>query len=630
MKEIQRKISYYERKGITLIVASLFLLIYPLLIYSPTTTLPYPFFENTNVSTQSTPVDNYCGGTVEELPQKQLSAFSTFFYDTLEVEKNENIFVTKLILLFIFALTGAIVFINLSLINRYSEKLFRLPDGLLAVAIFLFISHPINIEILLTKGGSELIFSLFFMQLSLLFTILLAIKKRLIFLAVAFIGILLALFSHHQAIPFVVFIPLIISIFFPDSTTIFTHHKYKKLINTSLIFAPYLISFFIFLITSHSIIKTNFGNAQAFYVSITQSITNCFYPQNMSIDYSNNTIPDFSNLPFLFIMFSLILFTAWLFRKKKIKALLLVMLLCLFFLSSIIYLPVFFDNPYPFFIGREYYIFNLAIYIIVSYLFYSIFQNSNWLKTLIRKKNIHCQLQIGIKIVGLLLVITLSTFLLSKTNERLQVWKTPYSLLNEDLNSKDKSFELRFLLVGNFFETTEDKTIADYNRIDSVLTDLIDERKDFVPSYLLLSKAYIAQNKNVSVVFKLLKRVIVSNSDCDEAFQLIFSLIDKFEDRETKILILDDIYSLYPDNEEINFRFGELYMVEKKYRRKAIFHFEKTIRKNPQHFEAYMNLGKCYEKIRNRHNAIQMYKIALNLRPDNQEVKKRLSKYKIQ
>ncbi len=81
--------------------------------------------------------------------------------------------------------------------------------------------------------------------------------------------------------------------------------------------------------------------------------------------------------------------------------------------------------------------------------------------------------------------------------------------------------------------------------------------------------------------------------------------------------------SLNPSNVNTRLNLGTLYQAQKEYET-AIAAYDTIIDVNPNFKLAYLYKAQCYRALGNKEAAIQNYKLALNLDPNNQDIKNEL------
>jgi len=213
------------------------------------------------------------------------------FATEIQLFGNNHPFISHLINLLLFVLTGIIVF---RLLNRY---IFRAALPAFTAAL-LFVIHPIHTEVVANIKSRDELLSFLFLVLTLYFLLQYfreGKKTRRLLLSILFY--FLALLSKENGLTFIAILPL--TLYF------FTQEKTREIVVATV---PFLIVAALYLMLRVAVIGfahksiTEVMNAPYLYATVTQALATklfvlgkyimmLFYPNPLSYDYSYNQIP---------------------------------------------------------------------------------------------------------------------------------------------------------------------------------------------------------------------------------------------------------------------------------------------------------------------------------------------------
>jgi hypothetical protein len=477
------------------------------------------------------------------------------------------------------------------LLFRVLIKLFNSTSLILPLLISLLFSvHPIHTEVVANIKSRDEIMALFFTLLSIYFLLQYFTKENKIKLLLYSLSLLGAYFSKESSLILVFLIPIIIYYF-----SNVTRNKSKLIIIVTSCLSG------IFLLIRYVVLQKNgfgyevstlenplvslswFERFPTVILVLANYISILFFPFHLKYDYSFNQIPliDFQDWRFLIsftLIFGILIYTIWMFNKKKID----VFGFLIFLLSAGLISNVFFTTG-VIMAERLMYFSSIGFSIFLSILILKLvkgvnskFQNRD-ANTLINERN-------------LLLACIIPIFLLFsfKTYTRNLCWKSNISLFETDLPVLQKNAKAHLLFGVELIKKAE-----------STVNDSIFKEK-------LLSKGIqeVLQSKQLFPNY-LDTWTILGNA---------FQMAKKYNEAIYHFKGAQNI-----DSTSSNGNLGDIYFTSNKINQ-ALYYYAKEIHFHPNSLKAYINLGICYATQKKYDTALTILLKGHNQHPTNSKL----------
>lgn len=537
-----------------------------------------------------------------------------------------NPFFSHLINILLYALTGSFIFMIFSkLINSQPGKPWYL--GIPFIATALFMSHPLHTEVVANIKGRDEIFALLFSLMSVWLILRYFENRKPALLFFANLCFFLGLLSKENAILFAVIVPL--TIYF------FTRVPLKKniTISFSFLFTALIFIFIRFLVlgylNSGDLPKELLNNP---FLEATQSekfgtimytlglyVKLLFFPHPLTHDYYPYHIPlvsmtDWRALFSFVIYMCMIIYAILKFKAKDIIAYgILFYLLTLFVVSNLLFPVGTFMNE------RFIYMPSLGFSIILGCLI------SQKLPLIIKKDTSYKKLATGI----LILILVLFTF---RTYTRNNAWKSNFTLFTTDVLVSENSVKCNVSAGGDYQKEagleTDPAKQAEYYRLSLKYLEKAISIYPKAGNGLLLYGNVLALYKKdykLAIVqyFKILDFDPNNKNAFSNALQVLGSL-DNGQETKYKVQILNQLYSINPDNADVNYNLGKLYGQFKGNLDSSCYFLERSINLYSGNLPAYKDLGIVYSMKGEYAKALDVFSRAQKLDPSDQQIRQNI------
>lgn len=537
-----------------------------------------------------------------------------------------NPFFSHLMNILFYGLTGILIYILLL-------RLIKIPPGkpwhlgIPFIASMLFMAHPVHTEVVANIKGRDELFALLFPLMTIWFTLSYFDKRNPLWLLLANVMFFLGLLSKENAIMFVVMIPL--TIYF------FTKVPLKKNLTVSITFllTALIFVFIRFLVlgylNSGELPKELLNNP---FLDATQSqkfgtifytlglyVKLLFFPHPLTHDYYPYHIPlvsltDWRAIVSLLIYIGMTVYAMMRFKSKDIVAYgILFYLATLFIVSNLLFSVGTFMNE------RFIYMPSLGFVIIIACLL------SDRLPHLIKKEALYKFTATGI----FLLVLVLLTL---RTYTRNPVWKDNFTLFTTDVLVSQNSIKCNVSAGG------------DYQKQAAMETDPVKQTEYYELSIKHLQKAisiYPESNNglllygNVLSTYKKEHKQAVSqyltilgfdpfNKNAISNALQVLGFIDNARETAYKISVLKQLYSVDPENADVNYSLGKLYGQFKGNFDSARYYLARSIDLNPGNVAVYKDLGIVCSMQGDYVKAMEIFSRARKLDPADEQIRQNI------
>lgn len=180
--------------------------------------------------------------------------------------------------------------------------------------------------------------------------------------------------------------------------------------------------------------------------------------------------------------------------------------------------------------------------------------------------------------------------------------------LQEVLNRSPKNVEARYL-NGQLllWDGKNDEAVAEFRTV-------IAEKPQFIPGYLLLSRAHIANNQP-ELAMNVLKKALDINPDALDIHRPMAALYVRMKDYDAAEGSLRSILTANPDDLRTIMELGDLFMMSGEFA-KAEQKYKEIIEKAPLHPLAYLKAGRLHIQQNNWQAAEEVIKKGFTLNPD--------------
>jgi protein O-mannosyl-transferase len=543
----------------------------------------------------------------------------------------------------------------------------------------IFILHPIHTEVVANIKSRDELLALLFALLSLYFTVKYFDNYRFKFLCLSFVTFFLALLSKENAITFLAIIPLTVYFFVNDVK----ENNRKKILSYVFILLPLILSTALFLIIRNKIIgpfypdsdKSIFNNyfvscnlSQKYgviFYSLGKYLQLLVFPNRLMCDYSIFEVPiiNFTNLLSLGSLCICVMLVIYAVVRMKSRSI--VPFGILFYFAALsIYSNLVFSSGTAV-AERFLFIPSLGFCIILSYylsrLFNAYFKGNNY--------------KIVIPVVLLLVIISFYGFRTVKRNAEWKDWKTLYKA---DLNRPNNCARLNKIYAELYFDGKNDKSPDFINKVKTAkkyYQRAIQIYPGYVDAINMLAICYYRIDKNYdSTIYYFLQSLRLDRNQM-QIYRNIANVLDKKNDNEYSVKIfkelvnlnsiqpilnyllgkallknndidsaayymekavginynyshaVSDLISLYENKNyrlkndyATYFRLSQLYDRGKKDSAKTLYYLEKAIEKDPNQSEAFYSVGTKYYYAGKKIKALDAFKKANRLAPDNLDV----------
>ncbi|HBS88311.1 MAG: hypothetical protein A2W91_17660 [Bacteroidetes bacterium GWF2_38_335] len=566
-------------------------------------------------------------------------------------------FVSHLINVLLFALTGILIFIVLTrLLDKYNNT--KWYFGIPFIATVLFIAHPIHTEVVANIKGRDEILAFLGAILTLYMSLKYLETKKIYFYALVFVCFLFALFSKEVAATFIAIIPV--------SLFLFTGEKVKKIIYTSI---PLVAATIIFLLIRQSVVgqinsaeiapelmndsfkgMDSVQKYSAIFFTLGYYIKLLIFPHPLTFDYYPYHLIDLSiglSDPFvlislfvnlalfgyvLYIIFKMLLSLFNSQKEWKPKNPVIQYGLIIYFIAIIPTSNLFF--PIGVFMNERFvYGASLGFVLILAYLL------QEKLPLLIKNRQTHLYSLSAIVIV----ILGLYSF---KTIDRNTVWKNDFTLFTNDVKisvngAKSNTSAGGKLIEYAGFAENKDKREEYLNQAIVYLKKAVEIHPEYADALILLGNAYWELNRNMDSVMYYYTEIIKLNPYHDRVRTNIFGTIitlefDKPELADQNIKLLTKLWNTKGKVKskekgeyyiefgkvswEVNYRLGRIYGRYKNDLPNSIKYFEAARNLNPSDMDLLKDLGTAYGMTNNFEKSIDVLSSALKITPDDAQM----------
>jgi len=509
----------------------------------------------------------------------------------------QNPFISHLINILLYALTGILIFLILSkLLIHFQARKWYLSIPFLTTV--LFIAHPVHTEVIANIKGRDEIMTLLGALFALQFTLKYLETEKIKYLGYSAIVFFLALLSKENAITFIAVIPLTIHFF--------TNYSTKKNLFTVV---PLLLATFVFLGIRQAVLGSptqavtpELMNDPFLYATLSEKYATIFYtlgiyikllffPLTLTYDYYPFHIPivgwaDWRAATSLIVYLAMGIYALMGLKKKSIISYGIWIYLITLSIVSNLFFPV-----GSFMNERFIYLPSIGFCLIIAYFLL------NKLPLLIKKETTYRNVFAGI-------VFVILCFSSIKTISRNSDWKNDFTLFTHDVKISSNSAKSNCSAGGKLTEEAvkpgnESKREEYLTLAIKYLEKSISIHPPYSDALLLLGNAHYEYNEDLDKTLFYYKKILVQNKDYERVWANIFSskIVANFDDpkkADHNIELLEDLYTINPDRYELNYKLGNIYGRFKNNLEKSIPYLEKAAQINPSKADAYKDLGVAY------------------------------------
>ena len=498
----------------------------------------------------------------------------------------------------IYTITGIILFTILTMLFSGYHVLFSV------LITLLFVVHPIHTEVVNNLKSRDELLSFLFGMCALYYFLKRINKRKIKYIFLAILFLLLALLSKKTAILFFALIPL--TLYF------FTSIKIKKLL---IYIALPIVAYMGFVVLKFILLKGTvnlrefafFENPLFFETDFLRRIPFAIYtagyyikllvfPHPLSSYYGYNTIP-FADWSYVFVWGSLLFHLA-----IGIYALLKLSQKSIISYAIIIYLiGVFpFSNIYTPVVGivgeRFVYFASFGFCIALAYLLFIIFKED--------VENSHKKLKnytTLFKTISVLLLVVYSI----KTFSRNRVWKDELTLFRNDVNHMKDSYFLNYFTASTLynqlstvpFGREKDLMLKEsqthFKTAIEILKEGLEVNKTDYYTMSSLGTIYVNYLNDVDAAIPWFKKSLDINPDYDVAKYNIIFCYEKKNMSDSALFFYEKMISDGTKYLPVYFQLHELYLLKKEFT-KAINMNKNILLEYPQEIKLYINLGNAY------------------------------------
>jgi len=212
-----------------------------------------------------------------------------------------------------------------------------------------------------------------------------------------------------------------------------------------------------------------------------------------------------------------------------------------------------------------------------------------------------------------------------KVISRNKVWYNDYTLFTTDVKTSFNSAKSNCSAGGVLLESID--TVANQSRKQAVLNQSIDYLKrsvsihpKYIDAWLLLGNACFKKNNGIDSVMLCYTTVLSLRPENDLAFKNMQALVNRENNADTKIFILDKMLTYQPNSYQVTYQLGKLYGKEKHDLDKSIVYLSKAMTLNPNEKEVYVDLGVAYGLKQDYAHSAEMLQKALSLDPNDANI----------
>ncbi len=488
------------------------------------------------------------------------------------------------------------------------------------IASVLYAAHPIHTEVVANIKGRDEIMTMLFALVAFKLILTYLDSDNILFLFLSFIAFFLSLLSKENGITFIAIIPSAIYFF-----------KDKPIKKNLISLVPLVLAALIFLYLRSKIIGSwrpadyynllnnpfvNATESQRFatiaytlllYLKLLlfpHPLTWDYYPYHIPLYNWNSYKPVFALLIYL-SMISYVIITLRN-RNNIISWSIILYLSALSIVSNIFFVVGVFMSE------RFIYISSLGFTIILAYLLVCVLPSC--FKRITRFRTMRYSIFLNFAL-GMILV--LYSF---KTISRNTVWKNNFTLFTNDVLISNNSAKSLYtageqLLKKAVDEKDGSKSVEYFSLSKKYLQRAIEIYPRYRPAILDLGVLYEKFHKDIPSALYCYKFSFLLKPGYDKALNNINALFQNNPDIDLQINTFEELYSIAPDNFDVNYFLGKLYFFYRKDFNKSIFHLERAIQINPSKINAFKDLGIVLGSTENFEKAIIAFESARKLSP---------------
>ncbi len=533
-----------------------------------------------------------------------------------------NPFFSHFINVLLYGLTGILIYLIFS-------RLIKIPPGkpwhlgIPFIATLIFMAHPVHTEVVANIKGRDEILALVFPLVTLWLTMQYFEKRKPVLLLIANASFLLGMLSKENAIMFAVMVPL--TIYF------FTKVPLKKNIAVALSFllTAVIFVFIRFLVLGYlnsgelpkELLNNPFLDATpgekfgTILYTLGLYIKLLFFPHPLTHDYYPYHIPLVPITDWRAIL-PLILYTCltiYAFIRLKAKEIIaygiLFYLLTLFIVSNLLFSVGTFMNE------RFIYMPSLGFALVMASLI------TDKLPLAMKNESVYKKLATGF----LLLVLVLFSL---RTYTRNRVWKDNFTLFTTDVQVSENSLKCNVSAGGDYQKMAGQEADpvkkAEYYELSlKYLEKAISIYPKTSNGLLLYGNGLTLYKKEykpaIAQYMKVLEFDPYNNNAFSNTLQVMGSL-DSRTELAYKLSVLKHLYTINPDNADVNYSLGKLYGQFKGNPDSACFFLERSITLNPGNLPVYKDLGIVYSMKGEYDKALDIFSRARQLDPTDQQI----------
>jgi len=537
-----------------------------------------------------------------------------------------NPFFSHLVNILLYALTGSLIYIVLL-------KLIKAPPGkqwyfsLPFIVSLLFLAHPVHTEVVANIKGRDEIFALLFPLLAVWLMIRYLENRNAFLLITANLCFFLGLLSKENAIMFVVILPLIMYFF-----TKVPVRKYIA-ISLSFLFIALVFVFIRFLVLGYinsgeipkELLNNPFLEATGgqrigtILYTLGLYIKLLVFPLNLTHDYYPYHIPlvgmtDWKAVLSFMIYIGLIVYSILRFRRKDIIAFGIIFYLVTLFIVSNLLFPV-----GTFMNERFIYMPSLGFVLILGSLI------TQRLPAVIKNGLLFKQ------VTSVLMVVILALFTL-RTVTRNRAWKDNFTLFTTDVLVSENSVKCNISAGGDYQKKAESeadpvKKAGDYQLSMKYLEKALSIYPNAVNGLVLYGNVLTLYKKEYKQAIRQYMKVLdlepFNKNAYSNTLQVLGSL-DNGRESYYKIDVYKHLYSLNPENPDVNYNLGKIYGQYRGNLDSACYFLERAIRLDPANLGVYKDLGIVYSMRGEYNKALEIFSKAQKLDPSDLQVRQNM------
>ncbi|MBN2214749.1 MAG: tetratricopeptide repeat protein [Bacteroidales bacterium] len=531
----------------------------------------------------------------------------------------ENPFVSHLVNILLYALTGIMIWSLLTIITEdLTGQAYKVALPLFTALLFIF--HPIHTEVVANIKGRDEILALLFSLAAAGLSIKYVKQPKIYLLVLLCLCFFLALLSKENAITFLVLIPV--------AVVFFKNPGLKKVVTVTFVLAIAASAYLIIRMNVSGGLKSDIPgelmNNPFLHASPGQKYATIIYtlglylkllvfPHPLTYDYYPyhieiqdwNLFTGIILVIYLFLLYISAHLAIRIIGKKTGTSLpvfaVIYYLITLFLVSNIPF------NMGTFMNERFIYFSSLAFCIIIAWLiiaFSTKFAEKEYLK-----------------------FICLSLVLLPygyKTIDRNRAWKDNYTLFTTDVTTSENSAKSNCSAGGAIYEASLSVTDplrkeSMLNKASAYLTKAVDIHDKYADAWQLLGNvSYVKGNHEHALECYL--KVFTINPNDSVTWQNVEVVLNKYDRIDKKILICERLLQIDSGRYSINYMLGNLYGKHKNNLPASIRHLSKACHINPQSFEACKDLGVAYGLSQEYNRSVEWFSKALMLNPYDADI----------